>query len=128
VGQPAVQADQGPAPPGPGGAQVVDRRRHDQALVATPGIADAEEPAPLAQGGERALALRGARRTRERLAVELEREQAARAREIAPPELVPRMPGQRGMQYARDPRLALEPAGDGERVLLVGPHAHADGA
>src|SRR5947209_20012004 len=84
-------------------ADRIDRQR--EALVAAPAIADAEQ-------------LQAVDELRAVARLQLEREQARGALEVAQPIFVPRAVRQRRVENPPDVRLALEPPRNLERALL----------
>src|SRR5262245_30705018 len=81
------------------GPHLLRAHRHDEALVAAPRRADAEQFEAVDKSAECALVLGG----------QYHSEQTACAREIALPERVTRIARQRRMQHTGDLRLARQP-------------------
>src|SRR5207244_13552807 len=98
--------------------RAMDMRRHDQAFIAAPGIAAAEEHQTVKERGERFP----------RNGPEHNAEQSARAFKVAFPDRVTRIVFEGGMQYARDFRPSLEPARQSECRLLMALKPHHQGA
>src|SRR5208337_5435066 len=98
------------SPRRPAGRGAVGRavERHGEALVAAPGIAEAEQLEPVEEGRDRRLGHR----------LEDDAEEARRAGEIAPPDRMARMIGQGGMDDPEDLGPRRQPARQRERLPL----------